>query len=254
MSQQENTQTLNNISTLWSVIGTAHNGPPEEAEPAQLKLLQRYYGAVRRYLVGALHDAEAAEELAQEFAVRFIRGDFQGVDPRRGRFRDYLRTVLINMVTDYNKRRRDLPVPMSDGIADLATITPKGSDPEQDFLNSWRRELMDRAWKGLEETQQETGLPYHTALRLRLDHSPEELSSGEIAERLSSQFGKRFSADGIRKMLQRARERFAKLILDDVAESLQDSTLEQLQQELRALGLLSYCRLALERRFQVGVS
>ena len=54
-------------------------GDRQAASDAQLRLLLDYSGAVSRYLLGALRDNEAADELAQEFAVRFIRGDFRGV-------------------------------------------------------------------------------------------------------------------------------------------------------------------------------
>jgi hypothetical protein len=47
-----------------------------------------YHRAVHRYLLGALRDEDAAEELFQEFALRFVRGDFRWADRGRGRFRD----------------------------------------------------------------------------------------------------------------------------------------------------------------------
>src|SRR3712207_7176976 len=45
----------------------------------------------------------AAEELLQEFAVRFLRGDFRRADPQRGRFRDYVKTALIHLVIDHQR-------------------------------------------------------------------------------------------------------------------------------------------------------
>ena len=51
-----------------------------------------------------------------------------------------------------------------------------------------------------------------------------------------------------RLTLHRAREQFSDLMLDDVVQSLDNPTREQLEQELIDLGLLEYCRPALERR------
>jgi DNA-directed RNA polymerase specialized sigma24 family protein len=48
-----------------------------------------------------VRDPEVADDLAQEFALRFLRGDFQRADPERGRCRDYLKRALINLVHDY---------------------------------------------------------------------------------------------------------------------------------------------------------
>ena len=39
-------------------------------------------------------DEQLAEELFQEFALRMLRGDFRRAEPLRGRFRDYLKTVI----------------------------------------------------------------------------------------------------------------------------------------------------------------
>jgi DNA-directed RNA polymerase specialized sigma24 family protein len=67
---------LSRIATVWSELARAH-GPREEAAAAQQALLQRYCGAIYRYLVGAVRDPDAAAELCQEFALRFLRGDFK---------------------------------------------------------------------------------------------------------------------------------------------------------------------------------
>src|SRR5262245_58256297 len=87
---------LSRIATLWAVVQKAHEADRDAATKAQALLCQRYAGAVYRYLLGALRDPHAAEELAQEFALRVVRGDFRRADPQRGRFRDFLRTSLVH--------------------------------------------------------------------------------------------------------------------------------------------------------------
>jgi hypothetical protein len=52
----------------------------------------------------------------------------------------------------------------------------------------------------------------------------------------------------VRKTLQRAQAKFADLLVEEVATSLESATEEELQSELRELELLRYCRSALERR------
>src|SRR5437879_1637637 len=95
---------LSHISTLWTLVEQAHRGPADAIGPAQRLLLERYAAVVHRYLGGALRDADAADELFQEFCLRFLRGDFRRADPQRGRFRDFLRTALVNLVVDYHRR------------------------------------------------------------------------------------------------------------------------------------------------------
>ena len=48
-------------------------------------------------------------------------------------------------------------------------------------------------------------------------------------------------------VLQRAHAKFAELLLDQVAASLDEPTADDLEAELKALDLLKYCRSALER-------
>ena len=55
----------------------------------------------------------------------------------------------------------------------------------------------------------------------------------------------------VRKTLQRAQAKFADLLLDRVAESLDDPAAD-LEAELRELDLLKYCRTALGRRRSLG--
>ena len=90
------------------------------------------------------------------------------------------------------------------------------------------------------------GPPLYTVLRFRGDHP--DLRSPEMAEQLAAQLGKAMTAVALRQTLHRAREKFATLLLEEVVQSLDNPTPEQLEQELIDLGLLEYCRAALEQR------
>jgi hypothetical protein len=50
MEQQNPNQRLSLIPTLWSLVYLAHHGPAEAANSARQQLLERYRGAVYRYL------------------------------------------------------------------------------------------------------------------------------------------------------------------------------------------------------------
>src|SRR5262249_20722825 len=107
-------------------------------------------------------------------------------------------------------------------------------------------ELLQRTWTALDDFEGRTGQPYHTLLRVRTERPM--LSSEELARELGPQLGKAYTIDGVRKALQRARDKFADLLLEEVAQSLGEPGAEDLGQELRDLGLLSYCQAALQRR------
>src|SRR5438876_1024348 len=95
---------LSRISTLWSVVRQAHDGSATGVCVAQQQLLERYGGAVRRYLMAALRDHDATDELFQTFAYRFLHGDLRGANAERGRFRDFLKGVLFHLIADHHKK------------------------------------------------------------------------------------------------------------------------------------------------------
>jgi DNA-directed RNA polymerase specialized sigma24 family protein len=204
MPESDTPRVLIDISTQWSPVFQAHHGAGGAAHEAQQQLLLRYCGAVHRYLLKALRDPEAAAEQSQEFALRFVRGDFNRADPGRGRFRDFLRTVLYHLVVDYHRVRRAQPAPLP---ADSAhqPVAPEAVSLDREFLDQWRRELLAQSWEGLEADQQRGKRPYYTVLRWR------------------------------------ARVRFAELLRDEVARSIEAATPQQVEEELRDLGLQAYC-------------
>jgi DNA-directed RNA polymerase specialized sigma24 family protein len=244
VERQEWDPHLSQLSTEWTLVFQAHRGTPEQVGAAQVALMGRYAGAVHRYLLAALRDPEAAAELDQEFALRFLRGDFHRADPSRGRFRDFVKQALRNLMIDHRRRGRARPRPMGDGLPEAAA--PEDQDFDRRFLESWRSELLARAWEALAQLQKKTGQPYHTVLRLRVEHP--ELRSPEMAERLSAALGRPISAGGLRMALQRSRDRFVEFLLEEVAGSLKAPTADQLERELIDVGLFEYCRPALKRR------
>jgi DNA-directed RNA polymerase specialized sigma24 family protein len=245
MTQKTPDQPLNLISTMWSLVRRAHDGPLEAANAARQQLLQRYGGAVYRYLNKLLHDRDAVDEVYQEFALRLVHGKLHGADPRRGRFRNFVKGTLFHLVADYRKERRQWPGPLPANVTCLATDSQE-VESDRLFVESWCDELLARAWAALAEIEAQTGRAYHAVLRFRADHPG--LRSPEMAEQLSSKLGMVFTAAGIRQILHRAREKFADVLLDEVAHSLEDPGVEPVERELIDLGLFEYCRPALERR------
>jgi RNA polymerase sigma-70 factor (ECF subfamily) len=236
---------LSGIQTFWTVLSTTHGGAsdPTAAAAAQ-QLLLRYTKAVHRYLLGALRDADAADELAQEFALRFMRGDLHRADPAKGRFRDFVKGVLFHLIADHHrKQKRNMPALPDSSVEDTRAADPCESDRE--FLESWRAELLDRAWKALQKLQEETGQLFYAVLHFRAEHP--DMRSAEMSGRLSEQLGKPVNAAWVRQMLHRAREKFADLLLEETLQTLREPTVDQLEAELIDVGLLEYCKPALDK-------
>ncbi len=239
MDSNDLSQRLSRIQTQWSLVFNAHQEQAGAARADLSRLLARYSGATYRYLLGAVRDPDVADELAQEFALRFVRGDFHRANSERGRFRDYLKTALINLVNDHHRQQQDRPCALG---VDPAAPTPPSLDTNADFLATWRTELLDRTWKALAEYNE----AYHAALRYRIEN-PDALSA-QMAEHLTTSLGKPVNAPSARKMLERAHARFADLLVDEVACSIEAGSDVELERELVDLDLLRYCRSALQRR------
>jgi RNA polymerase sigma-70 factor (ECF subfamily) len=242
MVEQQPIECLNEIPTLWNVVEQAQRGPAAVAARAQQHLIQRYAGAVRRYLLAVLRDAEAAEDLTQEFALHVVQGRFHRADPRRGRFRDYIKVALLHLVSNYRERQRRQLRSLAPESPAWDILAAPSEEREEDFNVRWREELLARTWDAL--AAEHGGL--YAVLRFRAEHPG--MASEEMAQQLSRRLGRPFTAVGVRQTLRRARERFADLLLDEVAQSLEAPTVEQLAEELSELNLLSYCQPALERR------
>jgi DNA-directed RNA polymerase specialized sigma24 family protein len=229
---------LSKISTSWTVLNQAHAGSAGAAATAQQWIMQRYGGAVHRYLLAAVRDPHVADDLTQDFALSLVRGDFHQVQPQRGRFRDYIKTVLFHLVSRYRKRQIKS---QSQDHPELVNVAAEAEDLDAAYLQSWREALLGRTWEALAEAQPS----FYTVLRFHADHP--ELPSHQAAEVLGRQLRRDFSAENLRQTLHRARSKFADLLLLEVAQSLESPTADNIGEELRDLNLLVYCQSALAR-------
>lgn len=246
---------LAELSTIWSNVLAAHGTPDTDQREAQTRFIERYQGAIYRYFLRALRDPDAAADLFQEFALRFVRGAFRQADPQRGPFRNYLKLALIHLIKDVYRQRaaqgRQIALSLSE-LADRESQQGTANvsrDGEASFEASWREELLARGWVALRDEQLATDRPYFSLLKLKVDQPT--LTAAELAQRLAAELAHLppLPETAVRKLLQRARESFADWLLDEVAQTLTRPSREELESELIALQLHGYCRDALTRRF-----
>lgn len=231
---------LSRLTTRWTLLAQAHAADPAAATAARQEFLPRYCAPVYRYLFGIVGDADRAEELAQEFALRFVRGDFWHARPDRGRFRDYLKAALRHLIVEWDRHR---PAPADTLLPDsrlLLRIPARPTDDDAEFREAWRKDLLNRTWAALEQDSAERGQLLYAALRLKADDPAR--TSAAVAGLLSEQNGRPLSADAARQLLHRAREKFAALLRAEVAATLPAGDPAAVDDELAELGLLVYCR------------
>ena len=153
MDPSEPDSHLSRIDTQWTAVFRAHRGPSEEAVRALSEQVRRYGGAVHRYLLASLRNPDAAEELSQEFALRFLRGDFRNADPEKGRFRDFLKRAVYHLMVNHHRAQEAHALPLED-VGEPADLESSIANLDAGFVESWREEMLARTWAALGRYQE----------------------------------------------------------------------------------------------------
>ncbi len=217
---------LTDISTIWTTISSAHT-PGPQGQAAMEELVGRYHDAVTRYIHLKVRDKHLADEVLQEFWTKLLTGKLAGADKTKGRFRDYLRTVLHRLIIDHFRSRKLQSLPPGDLL---------DSRPDEDFDRVWREAVINRVWSRLETYQATTPKNrYATVLQLRRDFP--KASIDEIAEKLSEITRTPVRPEAFRKNLQRARAKFIELLIQELRETIHSTSVEDIEAEIFDLGL-----------------
>ena len=235
---------LSRISTLWTQVFRAHGDDLPLARAAQSEIVDRYSGAVYRYLGAVLGNRDAADEVFQEFALKFVQGGFRHANPDRGRFRDYLKVSILHLVSQYRRKQRGNVREEMD--VELAAQDATASQEfDCHFRESCRNELLSRAWLSLKAIEDRSGRPLFTILDFRSKQPKlsSEMMASELTRRLAPD--RPFTAASVRKSLQDARRKFAELLVHEVRHIIGGAGREELEQELVDLELHAYCQSAL---------
>ncbi len=218
---------LTELETCWTTIRTAHI-PGPEGQAAMGELIGRYHDAVLRYLRLKLRDTNLADEVFQDFWTKLLTHKLAGADNNKGRFRDYLRTVLHRLIIDHFRGRKLQSLPPGD------LVDP--DEPDADYDQVWREAVLKRALSRLETYEASTPKNrYATVLNLRRDHPKEPIE--EIARKLGEQVGARITPESFRKTLQRARAKFFELLVQELKDTIHPATDQDIEDEIQALGL-----------------
>src|SRR4051794_29949975 len=192
---------LTTLETSWTEIRRAHL-PGPDGQAAMRELIGRYHDAVERYLRLKLRDRNLADEVFQEFWTKLLDHKLAGADHNKGRFRDYLRTVLHRLIVDHFRGRKIQSLPPGD------LMDPAAPDVEYDRV--WREAIIRRVWSRLETYEASTPKNrYASVLHLRVENPDAPIE--ELAAGLGTQVGAKVSAEAFRKTLQRARGKFLEL-------------------------------------------
>lgn len=233
---------IDEIETPWTQLDDAHQSQDEDkSQQAQADILNRYGKAIVKYLSSLTKDPTTAADLSQEFVIRFLRGDFKSANRQVGKFRNYLKRSLHNLVIDdFRRRQRRHGLLRDFGRAQVESgCLVADSSPMDDRLDRyWRQEVLRQTWLEFRRENEKAGTPYFEILQARLNY-PED-SIRLLAARLND--GKPRSLSVVRQKLSRARSRFRELLWTEVARSCGTFQKEVVEEELCDLGLIKYFR------------
>lgn len=218
---------LTSLETSWTKLREAHQ-PGPEGQAAMNDLISRYHDAVERYLRLKIRDRNLADEVFQEFWTKLLAGRLAGADQTKGRFRDYLRTVLHRLIVDHFRGRKIQALPPGDLLDPLV--------PDDEYDRAWRSVILERVFNRLDTYEASTPKNRYASI-LRLRHDNPDASIDELAERLSEQIGQTIRPDAFRKSLQRARMKFFELLQQELRETIHPATPEDIEDEINDLGL-----------------
>jgi RNA polymerase sigma factor (sigma-70 family) len=232
-------------ATRHSMVAAIRSDEPEIRRAAFDTLVAAYWKPVFKYLRLKWHAAEEdAADLTQAFFLRaFEKAFFDGFDPRRARFRTYLRTCLDGFVA--NTRKADTRLKRGGGVETVSLDAMNFTEAERElrhqapnavtdfdayFHREWLRGLFGSATARLRDACAANGRPERFALFEAYDLAAEESDRptyASLAER------HHLSPTDVTNELAAARREFRRLVIEALRE--QCATDEEFEAESRAL-------------------
>jgi RNA polymerase sigma factor (sigma-70 family) len=229
--------------TRWSLIVVGAGGTSETStRQALTELCEIYWRPIFAFISRAGHSREDAEDLTQDFFAMILEGDWlQRADQKRGRFRSFLLTSVQNFLHDAARRDRALKrggerqmVSWDDWIAEVPSQLAvsgqilESSSPEQLFDFRWAATVVEQALRRLREECESHGrLRVFDTLSPLLTADRSDISYATLATNLG------IADTSVKKLLHNMRQRFRRLIRDEVAQTVESSS--ELDDELRHL-------------------
>ena len=186
----------------------------------------RYLSAMRRQLTATLGSVNEADEALNLLLTHLINAGFG--EYRQGRLRDFLVRGLRSAA---RARLNELP---DDQRAKTRLDELKVDSKE--WIKFWREGLLERAWRSLERLEHaKPEVPLFSVLHSATANP--QATPEMLVVQIATDNGIQTDAATIRSTLPEARAIFAQLVADEVAETLESPSGDQVKEEIQLLGL-----------------
>ena len=186
----------------------------------------RYLVTVRKLLVAMFGSPEIADECVKTLLSHLVSSGFG--EHQRGRLRDFLFRAIRSIA---KSKLKDLPESKRQGL------TPESLTVDQEkWLTLWRAGLLERSWRALERFEhKDPSVPVFSVLHCATTKGKKPGQT--VAQRIESERGVQIEEDTIQLILPEARAMFAQFLADEVAETLEKPSENDVKAELQVLGL-----------------
>jgi RNA polymerase sigma factor (sigma-70 family) len=226
------------VTTHWSVVMAAGKGDSSEAADALEQLGRTYWYPLYAFVRRQGYEAHDAEDLTQEFFVRFLAKEYFGrADPAIGRFRSFLLACMKHFLAEQQRQARRLRRGGGHLIISWDSQTAEGryrlepadpATPEQVYERRWALTLLDTVWARLALEQAAAGKERVFAqLKDCLWGETRRTGYAERAEHLGMTEG------AVKVTVHRLRRRLRDLLREEVAHTV--ATPGDIDDELRHL-------------------
>ncbi|MCY2987228.1 MAG: hypothetical protein NTY19_05085 [Planctomycetota bacterium] len=256
--------------TSWSMVRDAQHKSGENRLEAMNRCMAAYWRPVFYFIRSKGYPLHRAEDLTQEFFLHFFLGEdgkpdekqdpskedggqeqdapkrkpagFQKADQQKGRFRNFLLTVLVRFLADQSPKRARKQAAFDQGQVAISALVgdsertfepPHNRTPEQVFMQKWAWSVIEAVRRNLKNWCDSRGRPdWYSMFCARLFPEPgsPRITQQALAERLH------VTRDQVRQGLERTEAQFAEFLRAEVTNQIGPD--DDLDTEIRELQVL----------------
>jgi RNA polymerase sigma-70 factor (ECF subfamily) len=225
-------------TTHWSVVLQAGQRPSPESAAALEHLCRTYWLPLYLFILRQGHQIEDAKDLTQEFFARLLeRNDFDGLDPRKGKFRTFLLAALTHFLANERDRARAAKRGGGQRTLSLDELAAgqrfeieavSGLSADKLFDQRWALLVLERALDSLhQETLASGKLEQFELLKKYMTEEPRDGEYAAAAQRLG------MTGTSVAVTVHRFRQRYRELVRAEVAQTV--CTPLEVEEDLRYL-------------------